>query len=461
MKFRKVIATFLVAATTLTALAGCGQQQDDGKVHISIGNWPSEENQVLYERYSNNLAGFSEENPDVVLTPDTYAFNTKDFVAKAVANQLPTVFEAPFTEAKNIPNAGYCQDVSTYLEEYGMLDNLNPDLVDLVRGENGEIWGVPYSVYAQGLYINKATFKEAGLVNEDGSVKVPNTYEEVAEYSKIIREKTGKAGFVLPTIDNCGGWHFINVAWSYGTEFMKQDKDGKWIATFNSPEFKSAVQWLYDMKWEYNALPEQFAVSNDDRSMMFGTGQAAMMFSTPPANELSTKFGMNIADIACVRMPEGPDQRAAQLGGNILFFAKGTTQEQFNACMDWYFYKGSYSLEITDESLAKTEASYQDSLKAGYIVIPGSVLPIIVNRDNEDKLQALREKYTNVDVKDYADYLSFEGVALTPEEPACCQQLYSIMDNIVQKVITDKNVDIDTLINEAVNDFQVNHLDNM
>ena len=461
MKLKKFIAAVMVAATVLTVFSGCGQKKDDGKVHISVANWPSAENQSLYERYSKNLADFTEKYPNVDLKPDTYSFNTKDFVAKAVAKQLPTIFEAPFTEAKNIPNAGYCEDISSYLEKSGLLEYLNPDILELVKGENGEIWGVPYNVYAQGLYINKALFKQAGLVNEDGTVKAPQTYEEMSEYSKIIKEKTGKAGYVMPTIDNCGGWHFINVAWSFGTKFMQQDKDGKWKATFNSPEFKNAVKWLYDMKWEYDALPAQSAVSNDDRSMMFGTGQAAMMFSTPPANELSTKFDMNIADIACVRMPEGPAKRSAQLGGSILFFAKGTTQEQFDACMDWYRFRGSFATVITDETLKKTEESYQDSFGMKQIILPKTALPILINRENEDKMQALKEQYSNVDPKDYDDYFGFENVELTPEEPACCQQLYSIMDGIVQKVITDKNVDIDAIVEEAVKDFQTNHLDNM
>ncbi len=35
------------------------------------------------------------------------------------------------------------------------------------------------------------------------------------ETAKVIREKTGKAGYALPTINNQGGWHFMNIAWSW------------------------------------------------------------------------------------------------------------------------------------------------------------------------------------------------------------------------------------------------------
>ena len=97
--------------------------------------------------------------------------------------------------------------------------------------------------------INLNLFEQAGLI-ENGKPKVPNTWQELAETAKVIREKTGKAGYALPTINNQGGWHFINIAWSYGVEFMKQENDGSYTATFDSQEMRDVLQYMYDLKCE-------------------------------------------------------------------------------------------------------------------------------------------------------------------------------------------------------------------
>lgn len=338
---------------------------------------------------------------------------------------------------------------------------INPELLEIVKGENGEIWGLPHNAYAQGLTINKKLFKEAGLVNEDGTVKIPDTYDELAEFAGIIREKTGQAGFVMPTMNNQGGWNFINIAWSYGTEFMKQDENGKWIATFNSDEFKAALNWLYDMKWKYNAFPEDTFVDHNKRMQYLGTYQAAITIAGPVEQTLLTKYDMNKDDIACTRLPAGPAGRYAQTGGAIEFINADADEEDINAALTWYKEKGGFDLEVTDEMVRNTEESLKTELEKGRIILPEDAFPNFVNRAGSEKMTALREKYTNVDPADFADYYSFKDVQLRAEEPVCCQQLYAVMDGIIQEILTKQDVNIDNLVEAAVNDFQNNHLNNL
>ena len=460
MKMRKVFALSMSIIIACGFLTACGQKKDDGKVSISIGNWKSE-GQNGYELVMERLEQFRTDHPEIDIKPDTYAYDTKNFIAKATAGQLPTAFDTYFTEIKQIAKQGYCADISKEFKEAGFFDAMNPNLIEMIKGENGEIWGIPHNAYAQSLTINKKIFKEAGLVNEDGSVKIPQTYDEVAEYAKIIKEKTGKAGFVIPTIDNCGGWHMMNIAWSYGTKFMEQDGDGKWKATFDSDEFKAACKWLYDLKWEADALYGQSAVSNGDRQQIFATGQAGMMFGAQPEQDLVTKYGMDRADIVCARMPEGPAGRYAQSGGAVWMFANNASEEEIKAALTWFKEQGGFEIEISDETLENTEATLKELNEGGRIILPGETFPTFTNRKNEEKLTALFEKYVNIDMKDWEDYLSFKDVKVRAEEPVACQQLYSVIDGVVQKIITDKNVDIDALVKEAANDFQKNHLDTL
>ena len=64
-------------------------------------------------------------------------------------------------------------------------------------------------------------------------------------------------------------------------------------------------------------------------------------------------------------------------------------------------------------------------------------------------------------MSDYEDYASFKDVTVRPEETACCQQLYAVLDGAIQAVLTDENANIDQLTKTAVNDFQKNHLDKL
>ena len=119
---------------------------------------------------------------------------------------------------------------------------------------DGKIMALPYMMYTLGLAYNTRLFNEAGLMETDGTPKQPKDWNELVEFAKKIKEKTGKAGFIIPTTDNAGGWFFTNIAWSYGTEFMKQREDGSWEATFDTPETVEALQFIKDLKWKHNVF---------------------------------------------------------------------------------------------------------------------------------------------------------------------------------------------------------------
>ena len=214
MKLKKVLSLVLSAVMVTAVCAGCAQKNDDGKTVVSIGYWPDD---TWPESYRDLLEGYKTtietENPDVVIEKDTV--NTTDakiFSAKAAANTLPTMWQSHFTEIQKIINSGYARPITDILEKNGYIDAMNPDLLDLVKGKDGEIYAFPTDCSTMSLTINKELFTKAGLVNEDGSVKIPDTYEEMAEYAKIIKDKTGKAGFGIGTTSNHGGWLFMNIA---------------------------------------------------------------------------------------------------------------------------------------------------------------------------------------------------------------------------------------------------------
>lgn len=458
MKLKKAIAIALAIAS-VTAVAGCKKGNNaDGKVTLSIGVWPDETEQEALKAKNELKDEFMAENPDINLVGDVYRYDTKTFMMKASANQLPTRYSTWFTEIKQIIDQGYAADITEYMKKYNFDKTLNPDLIKFVTGEDGKIYGIPHDGYEQALYINKNLFKEAGLVNSDGTIKVPDSWQELAEYSKIIKEKTGKAGFGFPTTNNCGGWQFLNIAWAFGVEFEKQNDDGKWEATFDTPETKAALQYVKDLKWKYNALLDDTVINLDDLHKYFGSGQAAMMLKDVPFS--GYKYGTDNSAFYATKVPKGEKGRFSQMGGNIYVFANNATPEQIDAGFKWTMFEG-FTPNLTEKELKNKEKDYQREIAEHGVITPREAFQVWTDPETVKKNNELREKYANVDYDDYKSYFEATDVTIKPEPTACAQQLYAILDSCVQEVITNKDADVDKLISDACKDFQVNHLDKM
>lgn len=460
-KGTRFTATAVAAIMTAAALCSCAGGGDSGKVKLEVGNWiQSSVKEEDKQKFAEKVTRYNERYPDIeVITGNTYQYDTKTFNARAAAGQLPTFLETYFTEIPLIRKNNYAADVTKALKDNGLLDKINPEVLEVLTDENGKICGMPSYTYAQGLIMNKSMFKAAGLVEADGTPKIPQTWEEVGEFSKIIREKTGKAGFVTATTDNCGGWLFMNIAWSYGVEFEELQEDGTWKAKFDSQEFRDALSYVYDLRWKYNALPDDKVLNYTDYLKSFATGQAAMTISDPNSlRELPKQYGLNIDDIYIAKLPAGPKGRYALMGGGFKLFSSKNTDEQNDAAVKWLMMDG-LTPDITPEIEANLRDGYETQLENGSIIFPNALFPVWTNEEYTAKMEEILSDYTNFDPANIADFNDFTGVTIHPEESVCCQQLYSVLDGVIQAVMTNENADIDALTKTAANDFQQNHLD--
>lgn len=470
MKMRKILSVVLALAMTLsiascakTKTAGIGtnisaeakQAIKEGKIVVSIPKWP-EEGAPGYEDREKSRIEFMEQNPDIFIERNTSSFNFQTFTAIAAAGELPTMFDTYYTQVNSIINDGFAADITKPLADIGFLDYINEDLLAYTTDKDGKVYALTNNAYNQGLHINKKIFKEAGLVDAAGNVLIPKTYEEVYEFSKVIKEKTGKAGFVFPTSENAGGWHFINVAWAYGVDFLKKE-DGKYTALFNTQECYDAFEWIRKMKAEELFPTSATTISQSKLYELFGTNQAAMMIADPPCNALTVSYGMDPKDIAVAAMPAGPAGAFSQLGGDVYMFRSDATPEQIAACLKWLEFRG-LTPEIDDAKMKKLEEDNQAAVEMNGIVLPKPALSIWESPERDALVEKINMKHVNVIPTDYASYYAGEGLTIKPEPEAACQELYTILDGVIQAIYADTNVDIPALVKEAEYKWQVNYL---
>lgn len=464
---KKVISLLLAVVMTAGMMAGCSNSakktDDSGKTVITIGGWPKEKDPNL-EAYNKLREDFMKKYPDIEIKTDDWGWDKSGFLTKAAANQLPDMFITAYTEISNIVKTGYAQDITSAMEKYGYTKYIN-DSVKGIISKDGKIYAVPEDAYIMGLFMNVKLFKQAGLVNEDGTLKAPKTWEELAQTAKIIHDKTGAAGYAIPTRDNCGGWHFVNIAWAYGTnhEFMNQKGD-KWTADFADKETAAALGFIQDLKFKYDAIPENALLSPGTIQSDFAKGQVAMYLATPSMGEVKTLggYGLDKADISVASMPEGPAGKFAQMGGQVKMFKNGLSEEQIDALFKWLEFIG-LSPKMTDDAKASREAVVKSNSEAGEIIGVKRFSPWKQEGDDIPEVQQFEnemvDKYKNVDAKLFTDYEQFDKVICIPEPPVSCQQLYNVLDGCIQSVLTNKNADPMEVLKKAQNDFQINCLD--
>ncbi len=461
----RMMAAVMVLTLAVGMLTGCGEKvmdkDEQGRTMISVNAWPTKEG-VKKDNAEAKKARFEADNPDVVIIPNAWTFDRKTFYAKAAGGQLPTVYAAGFTEVPEIIAAGYSADLTNVLHKRGYDGMIQENILKLLSDEEGRVKAMPQAAYILGLACNIEMMEVAGLMEADGTPKQPKDWYELAEFAVKIKEATGKPGFILPTTTNKGGWIFNPIAWSFGVDFMEKDADGKWKATFNTPEAVAALQYIKDLRWKYDVLPKNTLIDGSEYYKALATGNAGMMLAAGDIPSSVVTYDMSADNLGMMAMPAGPKRHVTLLGGGIECVAAGSTEDQIDAAIRWM--EIGINHKATDDFKANKERKIQEKLAAGQLV---GIKEMSIWTESSEALQwehALIDKNANVNlnhVKLYNDFVADCPAEIQPEEPVCCQELYGILDSCIQEVLSSKDADCAKLIEKAASDFQSNYLDNI
>ena len=423
------------------------------KVTLKLGIWPEDTLTDDIKMHEKWVETFNAKYPDVEVVPAYYKYATDTFVSLAESGNLPTVFESWYTEPQKLIEGGFVKDITAELKELGWDNAMNPTIKDLLS-KDGKIYGIPRDGYALGLMINVELFEKAGLVDANGVPKYPKTWEELAQTAKIIKDKTGSAGICILAKDNAGGWHYSSIAWAFGAQ-MEAQKDGKWVAQLNSPENIAAMTYVKDLKWKYDVLTAD--PTNEDWGTGFkqlGTGAAAMYIGANDATNQPTQVNkLDVKKLALVPLPAGPGGQYSLMGGTPYMFSAKATSQEVKAAFHYIEVMGKAPV-TTPESLAGIEADAKNKVASEQPVIPD--FPAWIAPDFLKAKADAIAKNSNVDMALYNDYYTMikKPGNLHLEEPKLTQDMYAELTKVLQAVVTDKNADVNKLLDAANTNLQ-------
>jgi multiple sugar transport system substrate-binding protein len=430
----------LVVTQVAAGFASAERTASAEPVTISVSNLPPSTEAGAREAFLQRVEEFQAENPNITVEPNEYEWEVATFAAQLAGGTLPTVFQIPFTDSQGLIERGQVADISAEVEQLPYAAEFNPNVLTVVQNAEGATFGVPIAGYSIGLHYNRALFEEAGL-DPDAP---PTTWEEVREAAAAISEATGQAGFAQMTQENTGGWMLTTLSYAFGGRLQEETADGVDV-TIDNPGTVAALELLQALRWEDNSMGANFLLNWGTINQAFAAGQVGMyMGGSDVYNSLVTENGIDPATYGLTTIPlDGPDA-GVLAGGTVAAVRADADDAERDAAVKWidFFYMG----KLTDESAARADA---EALAANDAPIGTPALPIF-SAEQLAESDAWVADLVNVPQDQMAPFKeTFLDQPLIPEPPSHTQDMYAILDTVVQTVLTEEDADIAALLTQA------------
>lgn len=446
---RALIGGVAVLATT-AALAGCSaggaDPGADGKLELRVATFPPGADAAAYEAFAAQEKQFEKEHPDIDIIGVEYEWEGPTFAVQLAGGSLPDVFTVPFTDSKTLLENGQLTDVTDAIKDLGYTDSFNPVILDGVTGSDGKIYGFPRQAYAAAVHYNRDLFEQAGL-DPDAP---PETWDEIRQAAKAITDATGKAGYAQMAINNTGGWQLTTQTVARGGRTQVDNEDGSAESTIDNPATKASLQFLHDLKWEDGSFGSKVDLDWGTINQEFAAGNIGIYTSGSDIyTALVRDFGMDSSIYGMTVVPmEGDDP--GTLGGGDIAVISPTVNETTKAAavtwIDWY-----YMQKLLDKDAATLDAKTLN--ESGQAV--GTPLLPVLSRELYDESQEWIADYINVPLEQMAPFSERIWDQTPAGEPKSkTQEVYAVLDSVVQSVLTDENADIDALLAQAQSDAQ-------
>ena len=442
---RTTASASALAVLAVSVLAACGTSTNEadkasknGKVTISVEGWRPGSEQATIDTFKAQAAEFMKANPNITIEPKEWEWKGETFATQLAGGTLPTTFRVPFTDGRGLIERNQILDVSKQVKALPYANKFNPSVLAAVQSPDGKIYGLPTGVYGMGLHYNRDLFKAAGLDPD----KPPTTWDDLRVAAKAIHDKTGQPGFVTMSKGNTGGWDLTTFTYALGGRM--ESEDGK-TATVNNDGTKQVLTTLKAMRWEDNSVGSGALLDWGGINQAFAAGKAGMYVSGSDVyNALVQQNKVKPESYGLGLLPMGAGDSGVLGGGSIAAVSAKANQAQADAAVkwnDWY-----YMRKLSEQSAAEADAK---TLNEGKQPVGTPQLPVF-DAATLTSYNGWIKPYVNVPIDQMSNFTNgINNQKFLAEPVSHTQEIYALLDTVVQKVLTDKNADIDQVLDKA------------
>ena len=441
-------------------LFGCGDaeventknpvaQSKSGRITIIVNDGPSDTEPYQVAKWDLKVDMFEKKYPDMMIEVQDWEYEPQVFITRAAGGLLSDVIGTWATEGEILITNQLIADMTKEITSWKDFKHLRPIILQPFH-RNQKYYAFPMSAYSMGLFYNKKIFREAGVVDEDGGAKPPETWEEFVETAKKIKNaEKGISGFsILGGHHARAGWHFLNWGWQGGGDFEVKE-DGRWKAAFDGPGVVRALQFIKDLKWKHDVLQENVLEDQTDIMQNFAAGRVGMFIEAAHADALIAlreQYEFDLADLGIAPLPEGPGGRFVQMGADYLCFRPDIPENKRKAAFQWCVFNVSNEWKKAEVKLRKEHG----------LPVGAPYVPVFTGERLKQWEEIIEKERTIPEFKEYKDVVKY----LRTEPPYYCQQLYrEVLGPAVQEVLTKEDADPKEILSQKADMFQDRYLD--
>jgi multiple sugar transport system substrate-binding protein len=175
------------------------------------------------------MGDFEKKHPGIKVNLQRSSFSEArdQLVREAAVGGGPDVAHLAFVWVRDLGIAGALAPLNDLVASKGLGQGWDDFVAaNLTYGDGGKFYGVPWATDTWAMVYNRKVLQEAGIS------RTPETWDELRQASRQIKQRTGKTGFGFP--GGAGGnnsiWFLSNFYWwSDGGTLVDQDASGKYV----------------------------------------------------------------------------------------------------------------------------------------------------------------------------------------------------------------------------------------
>ena len=442
MKSTRLVTIAAVAGLLAVCTAATAVGSTSKSVTISVASLIPGSTPAAVQQFNAQVAQFERANPSIKVKPVEYQWTEPTFAAKLAAGTLPTVFEVPFTDARTLGDNGQLADLTAGVKALPYFSKYNKAVLAEGTDSKGRIVALPKGAYAQALHYNRKLFSQAGLDPN----KPPTTWAKVQSDALKIAQKTGKAGYVqMAKDDNTAGWILTTVVYSLGGR-MEQGTGTKAKATLNNPQTVAALNLLRHMRWTDNSMGSNFDYGWSDINQAFAAGNVGMYISGSDVFTnlvQASKIDPSIYGLA--PLPLAKSKKAGVLGGGTLAAVKpSASKSEKAAALKWIDFFYEQPLITKSQAVRNAKTLVANKQPVGVPALP------VFNKKQYELANTWIKPYINVPINQMKPFTTgIFNQTVIPEPAVATQSVYHSLDAVVEAVLTNKNADVQGMLQQA------------